>query len=329
MIDYQPFLNALANDPGIADHADSWVRQLPEQIARGLDEKRFGDLPRWKKTLQQFPDIPLASYDLDGDAITLTATTALSEQQHSELKQLLQGLHPWHKGPFNMFGVTIDTEWHSDWKWNRLKQHIEPLAGRKVLDIGCGSGYHCWRIRGAGAEWVIGIDPSPLFVLQFFALQKYIQDPHVSVLPMGIEHLPEKLHFFDTVFSMGVLYHRRSPFDHLIELRDSLRKGGELVLETLIIDGAEGETLVPSGRYARMGNVWFLPSCATLELWLGKVGFSDIKLIDVTTTSTKEQRSTEWMTFHSLQQFLDPEDSSKTIEGYPAPRRAIFTARAA
>ena len=143
-----------------------------------------------------------------------------------------------------MFGASIDTEWRSDWKWDRLKNHIEPLSGRKVLDIGCGSGYHCWRMRGAGAELVIGIDPTPLFIVQFFALQKYIQDHHVTVLPMGIEHLPEKLRFFDTVFSMGVLYHRRSPFDHLIELRDCLVSGGELILETLVIDGDEGQVLV-------------------------------------------------------------------------------------
>nr|WP_169730591.1 DUF1698 domain-containing protein [Carnimonas nigrificans] len=39
-----------------------------------------------------------------------------------------------------------------------------------------------------------------------------------------------------------------------------------------------------------------------------------------------EQRSTEWMTFQSLKDFLDPEDQHKTIEGYPAPRRALLVA---
>jgi tRNA (mo5U34)-methyltransferase len=285
-------------------------------------------LPRWKKALAQLPDITTASFDLNKAAITVNATAELSEPQQFALREQLQGLHPWRKGPFNIFGVGIDTEWHSDWKWDRLAQHIEPLEGRKVLDIGCGSGYHCWRMRGAGAELVIGIDPTPLFIVQFFSLQKYIQDHLVTVLPMGIEHLPEKLRFFDTVFSMGVLYHRRSPFDHLIELRDSLISGGELVLETLVIDGNLGDVLVPEGRYAKMGNVWFLPSCATLESWMKKAGFKDIKLLDVTTTSTDEQRSTEWMTFHSLAQFLNPDDASQSIEGHPAPRRAIVTGKA-
>jgi len=126
---------------------------------------------------------------------------------------------------------------------------------------------------------------------------------------------------------MGVLYHRRSPLDHLQELKDCLRPGGQLVLETLVIDGELGDTLLPEGRYARMGNVWFLPSCDTLISWLRKLGFVETQLVDVCVTTTQEQRSTEWMTFHSLADFLDPEDASKTIEGYPAPRRAIVTAR--
>ena len=127
---------------------------------------------------------------------------------------------------------------------------------------------------------------------------------------------------------MGVLYHRRSPMDHLLELRETLKSGGQLVLETLVIDGKAGEVLVPQDRYARMGNVWFLPSCSTLEAWLRKMKFRDIEVIDINTTTTEEQRSTEWMRFHSLSNFLDPEDNSKTIEGYPAPRRAVITALA-
>ena len=177
-----------------------------------------------------------------------------------------------------------------------------------------------------GAELVVGIDPTPLFIMQYWALQKYLQNPKAWVVPLRMESMPAALKAFDTVFSMGILYHRRSPFDHLQELRDALAVNGQLVLETLVIDGKDGEILVPQERYSKMGNVWFIPSVPTLCSWLKKLKFKNIEVIDISTTSVEEQRSTDWMTFHSLSDFLDPNDMTKTVEAYPAPRRAIVVA---
>jgi tRNA (mo5U34)-methyltransferase len=165
-----------------------------------------------------------------------------------------------------------------------------------------------------------------LYVIQHQAIQHFANDSRVHVLPFALEDLPKDLSAFDTVFSMGVLYHRRSPFDHLYDLRACLRSGGELVLETLVIDGGEGKVLVPEGRYAKMRNVWFLPSVETMMAWLKKAGFVDVSCVDVTQTTVEEQRSTDWMTFESLADFLDQGNPNLTIEGYPAPRRALFVA---
>jgi len=323
MIDYSPLINRWKGGA-----LDAWAKSLPEQIASGLSTQRYGDLPRWLKVLQDLPGLTADEIVLASAHVGARSNSVPAPADIEQLRAGLRELHPWRKGPFELFGVKIDTEWRSDWKWDRLADAIDKLAGRRVLDVGCGSGYHCWRMLGAGASEVIGIDPTPLFVVQYWALQKYLQRNEVWVLPAGIEQVPAQLQAFDTVFSMGVLYHRRSPMDHLQELRDCLRPGGQLVLETLVIEGGPGDTLVPEGRYARMGNVWFLPSPDSLMGWLLKLGFCDIILVDVTVTSTSEQRSTDWMRFHSLADFLDPADSSKTIEGYPAPRRAIITARA-
>ncbi len=321
MIDVES-LRALWRDSPLAP----WGELLEAQVAEGLSEARYGDLPRWREALDSLPQVVVSATDLDNARVSATSATPLCTEESHALEAALQGLHPWRKGPYELCGVHIDTEWRSDWKWDRLAPHIDDLRGRRVLDVGCGNGYHCWRMRGAGAAEVIGIDPSPLFVMQFLAVQHFLNDSMVTVLPMGIEALPDKLAAFDSVFSMGVLYHRRSPLEHLQTLRDALRPGGQLILETLVIEGDETACLIPRDRYARMGNVWFLPSSAMLLLWLERLGFERPRVVDENVTSTDEQRSTSWMRFHSLAEFLDPEDSSLTVEGYPAPRRAIVLA---
>lgn len=287
-----------------------------------------GDLPVWRDLVQRLPDIEPSLKDFNSSCITVGNQKACTEKQKENIRRLLKDMMPWRKGPYNIFGVKIDTEWRSDWKWDRVTPHISSLPGRNVLDVGCGNGYHAWRMYGSGASMVVGIDPSALFMAQFLAIRRYagVKIP-VHFLPLGIEKMPDNMEFFDTVFSMGVMYHRRSPFDHLFKLRDLIRPGGELVLETLVIEGKDGETLVPKKRYAKMRNVWFIPSCLSLENWLKRTGFVNCSLVNLTSTTVQEQRKTDWMIFESLADFLDPENPDFTIEGYPAPLRGIFTAQ--
>lgn len=320
-INYDTLLYAL-KDTALAD----WAKILPEQIAAGLNEKRFGDLSGWKASLAKLPAVCTEHVEL-ANAVHIGATDDCDETTRATIKATLQELIPWRKGPYVVHGIHIDTEWRSDWKWDRVLPHLAPLKDRLILDVGCGNGYHCWRMLGAGAKRVIGIDPSPRFIVQFHMIKHFAGDHYpVDVLPLGIEDLPEKLHAFDTVFSMGVFYHRRSPMDHLLELKNTLRPGGQLVLETLVINGKLGDSLVPEGRYGMMNNVWFLPSCATMISWLRKMGYQNPRVVDLCPTTTKEQRATEWMRFHSLPEFLHPDNSALTVEGHPAPIRAVFVA---
>ncbi|WP_066964798.1 tRNA 5-methoxyuridine(34)/uridine 5-oxyacetic acid(34) synthase CmoB [Microbulbifer sp. Q7] len=324
MIDYTPLYTGLQHIPELR----GWLATLPQQIADGLSPARWGDLPEWEAALAALPDITPSSIET-GSEVCIGCAADITDAQSALLESQLRKLHPWRKGPWTVFDTFIDTEWRSDWKWDRVAPHLDDLNNRLVLDVGCGSGYHCWRQYGAGARRVIGIDPSAKFVAQFYALKKYLGlNRPVDVLPLGIEALPEGLRAFDTTLSMGVLYHRRSPLDHLRELRETLRPGGQLLLETLVIDGGPGECLVPEGRYAKMRNVWFFPSTATLESWLRKTGFTDVKTVDLDRTTVEEQRSTDWMTFESLADFLDPNNPHKTVEGHPAPLRATLTATA-
>lgn len=298
------------------------LKPLLQQSEHILENPKHGDFPRWKSVLDALPSVA----GINGLNQPEVSLGELFPDQQS-LKQQLMGLHPWRKGPFRLAGVEIDTEWRSDWKWQRLEPHLGDLQGQRILDIGCGNGYFGWRMLGAGAKLVLGIDPSLLFVMQYFAC-KHFASPELAnlVLPLGVEDLPENLTGFDSVFSMGVLYHRRSPIEHLQKLLRLTKPGGRVILETLVIEGDEQQVLVPQGRYARMRNVWFIPSSKALVRWLQRAGFVNISCVDESSTKLDEQRSTEWMHFESLQESLHPHEIGKTIENHPAPRRAIVIA---
>lgn len=304
-----------------------WAEQLANFTAERLADDFHGKMPLWQQALASLPAILPSKVELQRQ-ITIGSAEEFVDTNKPALRELIKAFHPWRKGPYQLFDIHIDTEWRSDWKWDRVLPHLSSLAGRKVLDVGGGNGYHGWRMVGEGARIVMGIDPTLVFSMQYQLMQHFIQSDKHFVLPIGIEHMPKKLHLFDTVFSMGVLYHRRSPLKHLMELRHCLRSGGELVLETLIIDGVKGMSLMPEGRYAKMRNVWFIPSIPTMLLWLRKCGYKNVRCVDERITTLEEQRATVWMTFESLKDFLKPDDISKTIEGYPAPKRAVFIADA-
>ena len=304
-----------------------WLNTLPAQLNHWHENNLHGEFKHWQKTLDALPVVEINSVTDIVDTVKVGELGDLDQGQFKRLENLMKKFKPWRKGPYHIHGLHIDTEWRSDFKWDRLAEHISDLSGKYVLDIGCGSGYHLWRMRGAGAKFVVGIDPTQLFLMQFNAIKHFIDDSSVHLLPLGVEELPE-LKAFDTVFAMGVLYHRRSPIDFLYQLKAQLVKGGELVLETLIVDGDENTVLVPGERYAKMRNVWFLPSEKAMCAWLERCGFSNVRVVNTDVTALDEQRKTEWIDTESLQDFLDPNDSSKTIEGYPAPKRAIFIANA-
>ena len=298
------------------------LTSLEREAENRLNNSVHGDLPRWRQALCDLPEV-----DEMADLDRATPILGGRVKQVEVLMPLLMELHPWRKGPLSLGGIEIDTEWRSDWKWDRLSPHIS-LENHAVLDVGCGNGYFGWRMLGAGARRVVGIDPTLVFVMQWLACRHFSGPLPNHVLPLGIEDLPENAACFDSVLSMGVLYHRRDPVQHLRHLRTLCNKRGQVIVETLVLEGGGQRILQPDGRYARMRNVHAIPTTDTLLGWMLEAGFDQVEILDVTPTSTAEQRSTPWMHFESLDRSLDPQNPALTIEGHPAPVRAMMVARA-
>ena len=291
-----------------------------------LSEQAFlvnnGNIPKWEKAIESIKIQPQGKAQYDAPYLKINSQAIDKEKLESALKQLM----PWRKGPYQIEDLQLDSEWRGDMKWDRVIPHIKSLKGKTVLDVGSGNGYFTYLMALSGAEIALGIEPFLLFNYQFQAVRSLISNPpNAFVLPLKLEQMPNES-VFDTVFSMGVLYHQKDHIVHLQQLKNVMTMGGELILETLVIDAIHGEQIVPEDRYARMRNVWCLPSTDTLRTWLEHAGFSDIKLVDVTKTTPEEQRATHWIgdNTQSLQDFLDPNDDNLTIEGLPAPKRAIF-----
>ncbi len=298
------------------------------EVVRGFCDRRLqiaahGTLSQWIEAWGELPDCQQAVLDASGDSVEVSGGKQLGSPA---LRQTLMQFHPWRKGPFRFFNIDMDTEWRSNLKWNRFAQAVD-FRGKAVLDVGCGNGYYGWKMLAAGADFVLGCDPFLLYLMQFEVFNKYALNPRQHfVVPMTDAELPGDAAAFDITCSLGVLYHRTSPIDHLQKLASTLKPGGLLLLETLVIDAAQPAVLVPEKRYAKMRNVWFIPSIPMLQLWLKRIGYHHIQVLDVTATTSQEQRKTDWMTFESLDDFLDPTDRTRTIEGYPAPCRAILAA---
>ncbi len=301
----------------LLDHATRSVRKRRDARSQSL-ERLIRDLPAKQPS----------TVAIDQDRITIGCPSDLSARQQERLRAVLTGLKPWRKGPFEIFGIQVDSEWNSALKWRRVAPHLAPLAGRRVLDVGSSNGYYLFRMAAHAPRLLLGIEPYCVYYHQFQALQHFLRLPGIHCLPLRFEDLAGIITWFDSIFCMGILYHRRSPLDTLAQLRRMLVSGGQLVLETLVIEGDDERALFPSGRYACMRNVYFIPTLSCLRNWLTRCGYDRIRCVDVTPTTTQEQRKTQWIDSDSLDAFLDPRDDRLTLEGYPAPVRAVVIAEA-
>ena len=238
-----------------------------------------------------------------------------------ETKNLLLQLVPWRKGPFSINDVFIDSEWCSHFKWDRFLELDMDLNNKTVLDVGSGNGYYGFRMLGLGAKEVLCLEPNLTHFSQFLAINNFAQSKKIQMLPERLESIQIDKPYFDVIFSMGLLYHQRDPGEHLRLLASHLKKGGRIVIETIVTPEDYEEVLVPSDKYANMPNVWSVYNEIGLEKIILEQGLEIIDSTKAVMTTIEEQRATQWMPFRSFESALEEGNPKKTIEGFPAPLR--------
>ena len=302
---------------------DDAIQQVRRERQSWLD--RHSNLP-YKEALHRIPAFPSGHVVLD-KTVRIGKIEELTPEQSQHLPHILKAFVPWRKGPFEVFGTFIDSEWKSDLKWGRVCPVLESLAGKRVADIGCNNGYYMLRMAAQHPELVIGFDPTVRYWYTFQFLQRFAQIDPLYFELLGVEHLHYYPSFFDTVFCMGILYHHPDPIGILRKLGSAMKPGGQLIVESLGIPGEASTALFPEKRYAKVPGTWFVPTQSCLLSWVQRSGFQEVTPFFAQKLTTEEQRRTEWAPYESLQDFLDPEDPTRTVEGYPAPWRFYLHAR--
>ena len=303
------------------------VQRIRQGSQEALSLPNWVDLPDFFEQLPTIEELQTpVRCDLKRSAVCIGQRTDVSAEQLASIEEAIKRLHPWRKGPFDLFGIEIDAEWRSNLKWERIESALGDLKHRRILDIGCGNGYYMFRAAAQEPDVVLGMDPSVPFFYAFELMQRYAQLANLQYERMGFEHLYVFDQAFDIGLCMGVLYHHRSPIEILRDLLKTLRVGGFAIIESQSIDGDGSMALFPENRYAKARNMFFVPTKECLVNWVKRAGFKDVEIVSHTKVTTDEQRSTEFMTYESLKDFLHPEDDRLTIEGYPAPCRTVVKA---
>jgi tRNA (mo5U34)-methyltransferase len=316
-----------------------YLKLLPmsarQDVIRQLRADHDTRLRQDKKGFQRFRDpyatvltLPQARFiDLAGDTVRIGERHELDDAQYQRLTDAMRAFMPWRKGPFDLFGLHIDAEWRSCRKWNRLLPALPDLRNKIVADIGCNNGYYLFRMAPHAPRCVVGFEPMLQHYYCFKALNHLAGQPQLCIEPFGVEQLIHYPRTFDVIFLMGIIYHRSSPITMLREIREAMQPGGTLIVESQAIPGDEPVALFPAERYAKVPGTYFVPTASCLVNWLTRVGFAGVECFGAHPMSSEEQRKTEWMTFESYSDFIDPADPSRTVEGYPAPLRVFAKAR--
>lgn len=116
-------------------------------------------------------------------------------------------------------------------EWETLRAVLPPVAGRRVLDLGCGYGWHCIWAAEHGASSVLGVDLSEkmLTVAREKIQNNESLSSRIEYRRSSIEELDLPESSFDLVLSSLALHYIEDYTDVVEKVRLWLRPGGMFV----------------------------------------------------------------------------------------------------
>lgn len=111
-------------------------------------------------------------------------------------------------------------------EWRQLKALLPPLTGKKILDLGCGFGWHCRYAAEQGAAQVIGIDLSQRMLER---AQRENGHPRIEYRHGAIQQARFEAGQFDLVLSSLALHYVQDYHGICREVHRWLAPGGDFV----------------------------------------------------------------------------------------------------
>ncbi|MGX4599987.1 class I SAM-dependent methyltransferase [Faecalimicrobium sp. JNUCC 81] len=111
-------------------------------------------------------------------------------------------------------------------EWHELKKMLPKFLGKRVLDLGCGFGWHCKYAIENGAKSAVGIDLSENMLEE---AKKINSDKAIEYIKMSIEDIDYPKDSFDVVISSLAFHYIRSFKDICDKVYNCLTSGGDFV----------------------------------------------------------------------------------------------------
>lgn len=111
-------------------------------------------------------------------------------------------------------------------EWHILQKLLPNLKGKKILDLGCGYGWHCRYAIENGANSVTGVDISTKMIEKAREINNL---PNIKYIVSPIENIEFKSHEYDLVLS-SLVFHYIENLENLFQkIANTLKKEGNFI----------------------------------------------------------------------------------------------------